>query len=110
MNVWLTQTGEPLPLKPGVRKMRTGLLADKLVERGHVVRWWTSAFEHQRKVRLFESDQEIPLSPGLILQVLRGCGYSSNISLARYLDHRMIAGKFRSQAMGLRILSIWYLR
>jgi len=101
MKVWLISIGEPLPLDKNVRKLRTAMLADSLVSRGHDVRWWVSAFEHQRKVMLFESDQEIPLSPGLTLQVLRGCGYSSNISLARYLNHRMIAGKFRSQAIKL---------
>lgn len=39
LNVWLVQTGEPLPLKGNVRKMRTGLIADKLLERGHSVYW-----------------------------------------------------------------------
>jgi hypothetical protein len=43
MQIWLIQTGEPLALQPEVRKMRTGLLADHLVARGHQVRWWVSA-------------------------------------------------------------------
>jgi glycosyltransferase involved in cell wall biosynthesis len=101
MKVWLITIGEPLPLKPGVRKMRTGLLAEALAAQGHEVRWWVSAFEHQRKVMLFDTDQEVPLASGLTLEVLRGCGYSGNISLARYLDHRLVAGKFRSRAMKL---------
>jgi glycosyltransferase involved in cell wall biosynthesis/ubiquinone/menaquinone biosynthesis C-methylase UbiE len=102
MKVWLIQIGEPLPLQPGVRKMRTGLLADHLVDRGHRVRWWVSAFEHQRKVMLSQNEQEVPLSPGLTLQVLHGCGYSSNISPVRYLDHRLVARKFRQKAPGLQ--------
>jgi glycosyltransferase involved in cell wall biosynthesis len=98
MKVWLFEIGDLLPLKPGIRKMRTGLLADQLMARGHKVRWWASAFEHQRKVMLFQHDQEIALSPLLTLQVLRGCGYSRNFSLPRYIDHRIIAAKFRKTA------------
>lgn len=95
MNIWLLEIGELLPLSPDVRRMRVGLLAPKLVERGHKVRWWASAFEHQRKIMLFEKDTVVHLLPGLTLQILRGCGYRRNISLARYLDHRIIARKFR---------------
>jgi len=49
MNIWLMQTGEPLPIRNGIRKMRTAVLADKLLERGHKILWWASAFEHQQK-------------------------------------------------------------
>jgi glycosyltransferase involved in cell wall biosynthesis len=44
---------------------------------------------------LFDQDQEVHLSDRLTLQILRGCGYQKNISLARYIDHRIIAHKFR---------------
>jgi glycosyltransferase involved in cell wall biosynthesis len=101
MNIWLVTIGETLPLTPGVRKMRTAMLADNLLARGHSIRWWVSAFEHQRKVMLFDSDQQVPLSPGMTLQILRGNGYSSNISPARYWDHRLIARKFRQEAVKL---------
>jgi len=98
MNIWLVTIGEPLPLNADVRKLRTGMLADRLAENGHVVRWWVSAFEHQRKVMLFDKDEEVPLSDNLTLQVMRGSGYRKNISLSRYLDHRIIAKKFRIQS------------
>jgi glycosyltransferase involved in cell wall biosynthesis len=95
MNLWLLQTGEPLPLDPGVRKMRTGMLAEILLDRGHKVRWWASAFEHQRKFMQFDHDQEIVAEKGLIFHVLKGCGYKTNVSFSRYFDHRLIARKFR---------------
>ncbi len=98
MNIWLLQTGEPLPLSSDVRKMRTALLAEKLLERGHSVRWWASAFEHQRKVMLFDADCECNLQNGLTLQILCGCGYKKNLSFSRYIDHRIIAAKFRNLA------------
>ena len=98
MNIWLITIGETLPLEQNVRKHRTGILADTLVGRGHTVRWWTSAFEHQRKVMRFEKDQDVSLSDGFALQVLRGCGYRKNVSITRYIDHLVVAFKFRVQS------------
>jgi glycosyltransferase involved in cell wall biosynthesis len=95
MNLWLLQTGEPLPLAPEVRKMRTGLLAEILLNRSHRLRWWASAFEHQRKFMQFDTDQELTIGNNMIYQILKGCGYKKNISLTRYIDHRLIARKFR---------------
>ncbi len=95
MIIWLLQTGEPLPLNGQVRKMRTGLLADELTRRGHEVHWWVSAFEHQRKLMQFSRDQEINCAKNLTLHVLKGTGYKENISLARYIDHRLVSRKFR---------------
>ena len=74
------------------------LLADTLVGRGHTVRWWVSAFEHQRKVMRFKKDQEVAISDRFVLQVIRGCVYRRNVSLARYIDHQLVALKFRTQS------------
>ena len=62
MNVWIIQTGEQLPIRSGVRKMRTAVLADKLLERGHSVLWWASTFEHQRKVMIAKRDRNFNIS------------------------------------------------
>jgi len=70
MRVWLLQIADPLPLAPGVRRMRTGMLADKLVERGHEVAWWTSAFDHVNKRMLFERDTELYLRKGPRIRAL----------------------------------------
>jgi len=48
---------------------------------------------------MFDTDQEVTLSPGLSLQVLRGCGYTKNVSLRRYTDHVWISRKFRVSSM-----------
>jgi len=98
MNIWLLQTGEPLPIKSGVRKMRTAVLADKLLERGHRALWWASAFEHQRKVMVSDRDRNFDISEGYTIRVLRGCRYRTNVSLARYIDHLIVAFKFRMQS------------
>jgi glycosyltransferase involved in cell wall biosynthesis len=98
MNVWLIQTGEQLPIKSGIRKMRTSLLADKLLERGHAVYWWASAFEHQRKVMIADRDENFDVSEKYVIRILRGCKYRRNISLYRYIDHYIVASKFRFQS------------
>lgn len=98
MNIWLFQTGEPLPIKKDVRKMRTAILADKLLERGHKVLWWASAFEHQQKRLIFERDKTFSVSPGFKIRALHGCGYHKNVSLGRYINYQIVALKFRSQS------------
>jgi glycosyltransferase involved in cell wall biosynthesis len=98
MNIWLLTIGELLPLSDNVRKLRVPMLADTLVARGHNVLWWTSAFEHQRKIWVVEKDREIVIQPNYKLYCIRGCGYKKNVSLARYIDHRIIAHKFRKLA------------
>lgn len=106
MKIWLLQTGEPLPLENGIRKMRTALLADKLLERGHSVCWWGSAFEHQRKIWIANKDGDFHITPDFTVRVIRGCGYARNVSIARYIDHRILALKFRHRARKYEIPDI----
>ena len=94
MNIWLIQSGEPLPINDTVRKMRTALLADKLIAKGHSVVWWTSAFDHIKKKWIYTKDTEVRHSHNLTFVALKGTGYKSNISLMRFIDHRIIAWKF----------------
>ncbi|MEK6744527.1 MAG: glycosyltransferase [Nitrospirota bacterium] len=96
LTVWLLQIGEPLPLQAGARKMRTALVADALAARGHRVVWWTSAFDHFSKSWMFTADADRTLDNGVLIKALKGIGYRKNISLRRFLDHRLISRKFRS--------------
>ena len=51
MKVWIIQTAEPMHIDHGsVRSMRAMNLADALVDSGHEVVIWTSAFMHSTKV------------------------------------------------------------
>lgn len=83
MNIWLIQTGEPLPTKKNIRKMRTAILAEKLIEKGHTVLWWASSFDHLKKAWVFENDHEIDLKLGLKVKTLKGWGYTRYAGLAR---------------------------
>jgi glycosyltransferase involved in cell wall biosynthesis len=98
LNIWLIQTGEPLPFNDNVRKMRAALLAEKLIDRGHDVLWWTSAFDHFKKEWIFNQETEYSLIDNLKIIVLKGTGYKKNISLSRFLDHRIIASRFKEKA------------
>ena len=98
MNIWLIQIGELLPIKDGERKLRTAILADKLTERGHSVLWWASAFDHFKKVWISKKDTEFVLKNGVKIIALKGIGYKRNISFSRFVDHRIIAMKFRKAA------------
>src|SRR5688500_2440023 len=98
MRTWLVTIGEPLPLTPAVQRMRVGLLADALVSRGHTVTWWASTFDHFSKTQLFADDAAIDICDGYRIRALRGCAYRKNISLQRYVDHGLIARKFRKLA------------
>jgi glycosyltransferase involved in cell wall biosynthesis len=98
MRTWLVTIGEPLPLTPAVQRLRVGLLADALVSRGHTVTWWASTFDHFSKTQLFADDAAIDICHGYRIRALRGCAYRKNISLQRYVDHGLIARKFRKLA------------
>lgn len=98
MTIWLFQTGEPLPTKKGVRKMRTAILADKLLKRGHKVLWWASTFEHQQKRLISERDKTFLVFPGFKIRALHGCRYHKNVSLGRYINYQILALKFRIQS------------
>ena len=95
MNIWIIQLEEPLPFKDeAVVKMRTGMLCEKLLEAGHSVLWWTSAFSHYNKTWLFHEDTQERINERLSIYALKTIGYKKNISLARYISLRLIARKF----------------
>ncbi len=47
MKIWIVTIYEPLPFGDiGTRPQRCGMLAKALLDRGHSVELWTSAFDH----------------------------------------------------------------
>jgi len=94
MKVWLIQIGEALPVRPGIRKLRTAYIADELNRRGHSVTWWASAFDHFQKRWIFDDQTEVKLNEQLVLKILKGIGYKKNVSISRLIDHRILATKF----------------
>lgn len=77
------------------------MLASVLAERQHEVVWWTNAFDHQRKVMVATDGEELTLGPGIRARALRGVGYKRNVSLRRYVDHRIVARRFARRAQSV---------
>jgi glycosyltransferase involved in cell wall biosynthesis len=99
MLIWLITVGEPLPIDEGnPRLLRTGILAQMLVERGHRVVWWTSTFNHVSRKQRSDRDQSIDVTDGYRIKLLHGLGYKQNVSMRRLVDHIIIAKKFKRLA------------
>lgn len=99
MRVWLIKLGEPLPTDgPNERLMRTGLLAAALVRDGHEVVYWSSTFDHFRKRFRAPRGASLRSDAGCEIELLQGCGYRRNVSLARLRDHRQTARDFLRRA------------
>ena len=57
MKIWLLQSSEPMPvLNPNMRLLRTGMMAEKLTERGHEVIWFNNSFDHFTKKQMVKND------------------------------------------------------
>ncbi len=100
MRVWLTELTEPLPIAPGARLMRCGILAQTLAQQGHDVLWWSSAFDHSGKAyRTVATGVEIiPVVANYRIRLLPGPPYRRNVSLARVRHHRAVARAFAQRA------------
>lgn len=101
MNVWLFKAGENFPFQDNLRKMRTGMLAAQLVERGHQVTWWSTNFHHQTKTVLFPDAHEVRMGPNYTIKLLKGIPYKKNVSLKRWLNYKLVARRFRKAAQGM---------
>lgn len=100
MRVWLVKIGEPLPTQPGARRLRTAMLADELVARGHEVVWWTGTFDHFQRKQVLDGGARVQVRDGYELRALRGRPYKEVFSPARYLNHLEVARSFRRRAPG----------
>lgn len=99
MNIWLITVGEPLPTDEGNnRLLRTGILANLLVEKNHNVVWWSSTFNHTEKKHRFLENKSIKIKDNFKLILLHSIGYQSNISIKRLINHYGIAQQFKKLA------------
>ena len=91
LTVWLLQTGEPLHCDAGnPRPMRAMNLANALVDAGHKVVLWSSAFYHQEKKHRARTDATIAISPLLEIRLIPSPGYTRNIGPGRLWDHAVL--------------------
>lgn len=85
MLIWVVNEGDPLPLEGcGGRRMRSGMIAEKLATRGNGVIWWSSTFMHYEKRYFCRSSSTIKITNTLSLKLLHSPnGYKKNICLKR---------------------------
>ncbi len=95
MKVWIVTIYDPLPLMaPHVRPMRWGMMIEALKQAGHEVKLWTATFDHITHQHLKNESTCEPVMPGISIQYLHGCGYSSDTSPKRWLHSRQMAREF----------------
>ncbi|MES2376114.1 MAG: glycosyltransferase [Bacteroidota bacterium] len=100
MLVWIITVGEPLPIDgKNSRLLRSGLLANSLVKKGHDIVFWTSTFNHTNKTHRDDADRLIKLDDKYQLYLIKGLGYKKNISVQRVKDHRYVAKRFAALAL-----------
>ncbi len=83
----------------GDRPLRAGLLAEALIAEGHRVTWWSSTFDHVRKVARSENTIE-RAHAGVRFILLHGCSYAKNVSLRRMANHKQVAKEFALRSTG----------
>lgn len=99
MRIWLITIGEPLQISDAKDRLhRTGMLVNLLASKGYEVVWWTSTFDHVRKIQRFNSDSTINKSNNFKIKLLHSIGYKKNISIFRFINHYIIGCKFYKYA------------
>lgn len=102
MQIWTSTIGQRLD---GAENTRTMLLCDRLLRQGHQVTLWTSAYDHIRKQWREEwrthGEAGYRMPNGLSVRFMKGCGYKSNVSISRLVDHILAARDLVRQAAGL---------
>lgn len=92
MLAWIFQTGEPLHCDiEKLRPMRAMNLANSLIERGHKVVIWSSAFYHQKKLHRCKKFESIIINEQLTVNLIPSPGYEKNIGLSRLYDHFVLS-------------------
>ena len=90
--VWVLQTGEPLHCDGGnVRPMRAMNLSNALVEKGHRVVLWSSAFYHHEKSHRSNTARSVKVSDNLEIRLIPSRGYQRHIGAGRLIDHAQLA-------------------
>nr|WP_320017319.1 glycosyltransferase family 4 protein [uncultured Desulfobacter sp.] len=95
MKIWIITIYEPLPFgHPETKPQRCGMLAHALMERGHDVEIWTSAFDHINHRHYYKNSYFVPNDERLAIQYIKGSGYPHDQSIKRYFHNRQTGVEF----------------
>lgn len=90
--IWVLQTGEPLHVdEDNARPLRAMNLSNTLVQAGHRVVLWSSAFYHPEKRHRSLTAQCIRVSDNLEIRLIPSRGYQRHIGVGRLVDHAQLA-------------------
>ena len=98
MKIWLITISAIIPKIEEGNKNRTSWLAEKLIQRGHDILWWNSAFSHQTRRFRDNLENEVTISHHYSMRFLYGIGYRKNVSIRRYIDHLILGWRFKNEA------------
>ena len=98
MKVWLLRASEMMPVvDKNDRLLRMGMLGEELSKNGHDVTWFASTFNHYKKNQVSDKDTIINVKDNYRLNLIHAKGYKKNISIARIINHKMIAIKLKKK-------------
>ena len=98
MKVWLLRASEMMPIvDKNDRLLRMGMLGEELSKRGHDVTWFASTFNHYKKNQVSKKDTIIDVKDNYRLNLIHAMGYKKNISIARIINHKIIAIKLKKK-------------
>ena len=95
MKIWLCKHSEDIPIIKGDRKFRVGMLADELAINNYEVIWWTSDYNHYKKIKLMLPNITYN---GVKLKVADAIPYLKNVSVKRVYNHYQIGSFFTKHA------------
>lgn len=100
MKIWVIVDGEPLPHKSeNDRLLRIGILAKEMCSLGHEVTWWSSTFNHHKKIFRSKGNVTTKFSNNLTIKQIKSPGYKKNVSPRRMYHNLLVAKRFKRQAM-----------
>ena len=105
---WVFQTGEPLHVDgDNARPMRAMNLSNALVQAGHNVVLWSSAFYHQEKRHRSSTAKSIRVSDNLEIRLIPSRGYQRHIGVERLIDHAQLACNLKKMLNHERIRKVF---
>lgn len=100
MKVWLFEISDFLPGIDGANRMyRAGYLFEALMRLGHDVLWWSSTFNHQRRIQRYQESTTVSAGGNCRIRLLHGPGYKRSVSLKRVFHNRAVANAFRIESL-----------
>lgn len=109
MNIWLLQASEPMPVvNKNERLLRMGMIGEELNKRKWNITWFSSTFDHFNKKQIYDEDKIIKVNKNYKLILYHTMSYYKNISIARIINHKILAMKFRRKSKDIKKPDIIY--